>query len=159
SATDPPRAGAVKDVAIIQIGWGAVGRALAEQILVGNERWAGREGIRFGYRAIVTSRWIAGASGGLSPASLRAMLTNPRLPGVSSARSSPRDWVDLLGASPTLVVDVSTGDDTGAALLDAVRRGHAVVLANARPLVGDVVMFRTLTADGRTRYEATIGAG
>jgi hypothetical protein len=69
------------------------------------------------------------------------------------------DLFDLFGAEPGIVIDASPGWRTAPLLLDAVRRGHAAVLANDQPLVEDVASFRTLLADRRGRCEAAVAGG
>lgn len=44
-------------------------------------------------------------------------------------------------------------------LLEALTAGQRLVLANKRPLTATLATFIDLTAHGKTRYEATVGAG
>lgn len=62
-------------------------------------------------------------------------------------------------ASPAIVVDTTASDDTLPLLLSAASNGHGVVLANKRPVSAAQSVWDTLTARGRLRYEATVGAG
>jgi homoserine dehydrogenase len=66
-------------------------------------------------------------------------------------------------ARPVLV-DVTDGDDTAEALLEALHLGCDVVSANKKPLAGSLAQFRALVdgarAEGRLlKAEATVGAG
>jgi homoserine dehydrogenase len=66
-------------------------------------------------------------------------------------------------ARPVLV-DVTDGDDTADALLEALRLGCDVVSANKKPLAGPLSRFRALVdgaraADRLFKVEATVGAG
>jgi homoserine dehydrogenase len=61
-------------------------------------------------------------------------------------------------------VDVTDGDDTADALLEALRLGCDVVSANKKPLAGPLSRFRALVdgaraADRLFKVEATVGAG
>lgn len=67
------------------------------------------------------------------------------------------DWRTALPAG-ALIAD-TTADETAPVLINLIERGHRVALANKKPLCGSLAQFRALTADGRTRYEATVGAG
>ncbi len=96
---------------------------------MGDAWWAGREGFTFVHRAVVADACRA------------------------------EDCLALLRDEPGIVVDTTTAADTGSLLLEAVRAGHSVVLANDEPLLASPALFRTLTADGRTRYEATVAPG
>jgi homoserine dehydrogenase len=60
---------------------------------------------------------------------------------------------------PCIIVDVTAQEGAEQSFADAVAQGHRVVLANKKPLCGSLESFRALTASGRTRYEATVGAG
>jgi homoserine dehydrogenase len=63
---------------------------------------------------------------------------------------------------PTIVVDATGSDDTGSALLDALRLGAAVTMANKKPLAGRQSLFDSLTHPSfraRLRFESTVGAG
>ncbi len=63
------------------------------------------------------------------------------------------------GAAPAIVVDTTASDDTLPLLTRAASNGHGVVLANKRPVSAAQSVWDTLTARGRLRYEATVGAG
>ena len=66
-------------------------------------------------------------------------------------------------ARPVLI-DVTDGDDTVEALLEALRLGCDVVSANKKPLAGSLARFRALVSGARAtdrllKVEATVGAG
>jgi len=63
------------------------------------------------------------------------------------------------GQPPAIVVDTTASDDTLPLLLRAAANGHGVVLANKRPVSAAQSVWDALTANGRLRYEATVGAG
>ena len=66
-------------------------------------------------------------------------------------------WIDEL-ATGTLVAD-TTADETGPLLIQCIERGHQLALANKKPLTGAFEQFKALTGAGKTRHEATVGAG
>jgi homoserine dehydrogenase len=63
-----------------------------------------------------------------------------------------------------VLIDVTDGDDTGEALLEAMRLGCDVVCANKKPLAGSLARFHALQSGAREsarllKAEATVGAG
>jgi homoserine dehydrogenase len=150
----------MKLLPVILLGAGLAGRALARRILTRDSWWAGREGFSFKLRALVDSAGVFTGQPFLDEARTRAALD-----GKERGQPLPVDlpggrWLEALPTDrPSLVVDATRSSDTGPHLLEAVRRGHAVVLLNDAPLLGSPALFRTLTADRRARFEATIGAG
>jgi len=141
------------------LGSGHVARAAARLILRRDAWWAGREGFSFRVHSIPGGA-IAGHGGpGLwveTESRLDALAIAPPTPGVLP---SVEDLLGLLGAEPGIVVDASPRWQTTSLLLEAVRRGHAIVLASDAPLIADVASFRILTADRRGRCEAAVAGG
>lgn len=149
----------VKRIPIVQIGVGGVGRSLVEQVLRANEGAAARDGFRFDYVALADSRSQVHGDPVLDPTTLRNLLAD-KAHGRSLSNQTPQSaWLSHLGDAPTLIIDVSGSDTTAPLLVEAIERGHAVVLANKKPLAADGTHFHNLTRGGRTRYEATVGAG
>jgi homoserine dehydrogenase len=70
-----------------------------------------------------------------------------------------RAIVDVAGTDGTIVADCTATDAVVSALDLALERGYGLVLANKKPLAGPLDLFRRLTASGRLRHEATVGAG
>ncbi|GAB4443374.1 MAG: homoserine dehydrogenase [Chloroflexi bacterium OHK40] len=152
----------MKSIPIVQLGFGAVGRELARQLLAQREALAARYGVSLDYLAIADS---AGALYTGQPLSAEAVL--------AAAEAKAAGWplsdaggVARTGSLATLrlparaiAVDVSASGANEVLLADAVRFGHRVVLANKKPLAGALTSFRALTEGGATRYEATVGAG
>ncbi len=66
-------------------------------------------------------------------------------------------WHTALPAG-ALVAD-TTADESGPILRQLVADGYRVALANKKPLAADFTLFQALSSAGRTRYEATVGAG
>ena len=149
-------------IPVLQVGLGGVGQALVEQVLAFNERFGGRYGFRFAYIGLADRQGAIVADERLAPAVLLEALTAKRAG--SSLADVPAggpllDWRNLLTPVPCIIVDVTAQDDAEVGLAEAVADGHRVVLANKKPLCGNMDVFRALTERGRTRYEATVGAG
>lgn len=152
----------IREISIIQIGMGGVGRALVQQVLNQHQALTDRYGISLNYLALLDS------SGALAPgkplsydtvaAALTAKQAGQKLASLDGGQ--PVDnWCDLLPANPCIVVDVTAADGTTEGLVTATAANHRVVLANKRPLTGKLEFFEALTRQGNTRYEATVGAG
>jgi aspartokinase/homoserine dehydrogenase 1 len=148
---------------VVFLGFGRVGRALADQIAGPNDpriRVIGvldRSGYVFEPRGLSARRLqelarekdrgalLASLGGEVAPAGQALTVM------ASHAVSRP------------VIVDV-TGDETGDLLLEALGHGFDLVLANKKPVAGSWASYSQLmaasAAAGRTiRYEATVGAG
>lgn len=152
----------MRRIPLVQIGVGGVGRALVEQVLYFNEQIGSRLGVRFAYVALADRHGAIVADERIPPAVLRTAL-HAKASGASLAdvpEGGPlNDWRNLLTPLPCIVIDVTAQNDAETGLAEAVANGHRVVLANKKPLCADLHVFRALTNGGRTRYEATVGAG
>lgn len=152
----------MRRIPVLQIGLGGVGQALVEQVLHFNERFGGRYGFRFAYIGLADSQGAIVADDRIPPATLLQALVTKRAGGSLSdvPEGGPlNDWRNLLTPSPCLLIDVTAQNSAEDALVSAIEQGHRVVLANKKPLCADYAIFRALTSEGRTRYEATVGAG
>ncbi len=148
---------------VVLLGFGRVGRALADQIAL-----APRDGLRVvglldrsGYVFLPTGvpharllRLAAGKDAGR----LLAELGGRR----AEARAALAD-IGRHAVSRPVLVDV-TAEETGDLLLAALQQGFDLVLANKKPLAGPVDTYvrllETASAAGRRLlYEATVGAG
>jgi homoserine dehydrogenase len=147
---------------IIQIGCGAIGRELASQLLAQREQLAARYGFSLEYLALVDSSGVMSSGSPLTPESVQATLAS-KAAGTALAQlaggRSVDNWVELLPDQPCIVVDCTAADGMDQGLVEAVRAGHRVVLANKRPLTAALANFQALTGTGATRYEVTVGAG
>jgi aspartokinase/homoserine dehydrogenase 1 len=149
---------------VVFLGFGRVGRALADQIVASNGqsnvRVVGlldRSGYVFEPRGLSRRRLLSLArekDGGALLASLggRAATAGDALTMMASH-----------AVSRPVVVDV-TSEETGDLLCTAVGHGFDVVLANKKPLAGawktyEQLLTTSAGAGRRIRYEATVGAG
>jgi homoserine dehydrogenase len=150
----------MKIVPVIMMGIGECGRALARRILARDFWWAGREGFSFKLRALVDSVGAVAGEPFLDEATAREALSLKERGRPLPAGHPAAHWLEVLPTDvPAIVVDATRSQHSGPGLLEAVRRGHAVVLINDTPLLGSPASFRLLTADRRTRFEAAIGVG
>ena len=148
---------------VVLLGFGRVGRALADQIATSRSRdvrivgLLDRSGYVFDARGIGRRRLLR-----LAQEKDRGHLLST-LGGVKAAAADALSMMASHAVSRPVVVDV-TSDETGRLLEAAIDRGFDVVLANKKPLAGSRVDYDRLVASGaaagrRVRYEATVGAG
>jgi aspartokinase/homoserine dehydrogenase 1 len=149
---------------VILLGFGRVGRELAEQVVSSNGegriRVVGvldRSGYIFEPRGLSRRRLLdlAGrkAAGGLLAA----------LGGRRAAGEEALSFMASHAVSRPVIVDVTSGE-TGDLLRGALGHGFDVVLANKKPLAGTWKSYAALLSASaesrrRIRYEATVGAG
>lgn len=149
---------------VVLLGFGRVGRALADQIAASNGevdvRVVGlldRSGYIFEPRGLSRRRLL-----GLA----RAKDAGALLASLGGRRASAAEALTTMAShavSGPVVVDV-TSEDTGDLLLAALGQGFDLVLANKKPLAGswarcERLMTTAAAAHRRIRYEATVGAG
>ena len=149
---------------IVLLGFGRVGRALADQIAASRieprARIVGlldRSGFVFDNRGLSRAKLLRLARAKESGALLSS------LGGRAAKANEALAFMSEHAVSRPVVVDV-TSDDTAGMLKTAVGQGFDIVLANKRPLADTRDGFEQLTnacdAIGRQmRYEATVGAG
>ncbi|MEZ5286479.1 MAG: aspartate kinase [Vicinamibacterales bacterium] len=158
------RARAVTHTDVVLLGFGRVGRALADQIgaLDGQRqvRIVGlldRSGYVFDARGVSRTRLLKLA---------RQKDAGQLLADLGGARATATDALGFMAGhavSRPIVVDV-TSEETGDVLLAAAQAGFDLVLANKKPLAvpweAYTRLISTVRSSGRQiRYEATVGAG
>ncbi len=149
---------------VVLLGFGRVGRALADQIAaqLGQQRvrivgLLDRSGYVFDAKGLSRARLLRLARE-KDAGKLLATLGGTR----AGAREALR-WMAGHAVSRPIVVDV-TSEDTADLLQTAAEQGFDIVLANKRPLAGPWAQYHALVAASsrggrRLRYEATVGAG
>jgi bifunctional aspartokinase / homoserine dehydrogenase 1 len=149
---------------VVLLGFGRVGRELADQIVPANGsalvRVVGlldRSGYVFDPRGLSRRRLVDLARRKDSGELLSA------LGGRSASASEALTFIASHAVSRPVLVDV-TSDETGDLLRAALGHGFQVVLANKKPLAGSWATYERLLAASvssgrRIRYEATVGAG
>jgi homoserine dehydrogenase len=151
----------MKRIQIVQIGLGSVGRELMRQILAQHDAIIRRYGFSIDYLAIADSTGMFFSGTPLPRETVLEILEAKAAGRTLADQGAPRHG--SLGVlpitAPGIAVDVSAYAGTTVILADAVRFGHRVVTANKQPLCAAYPDFVTLTENGATRYEATVGAG
>jgi bifunctional aspartokinase / homoserine dehydrogenase 1 len=149
---------------VVLLGFGRVGRALADQLAARNGdaeiRVVGlldRSGYVFDPKGLARSRLLRLARGKDAGGLLA------RLGGKASAAAAALADVASHAVSRPVLVDV-TAEETADLLLSAVGQGFDLVLANKKPLAGSATdharLFEAARAAGRRiLFEATVGAG
>jgi len=160
---------AMREIPVVQLGLGGVGRALIEQVIAAESmsvparRWRAHPR----WIAVADSRGLLSRPEGLPPSDLRNVLDvkgqGSGLDGLDGFVAGGSD--DFLGRllhrtdEPGILVDVTAAQSMEDSLLKAVERGWGVVLANKRPLTSSYEAFVRLKGSGMLRHEATVGAG
>ncbi len=151
-------------VKVIHLGVGGVGTALLEQCLSLGRRDAATISL-VAVSDIYAAHWH---ESGVGPSALHQLVElKAKGRGIDAlAGHGELDqfyaWAaEQVGpdAPPAIVVDTTASDDTLPLLVRTASNGHGVVLANKRPVSAAQSVWDTLTAHGRLRYEATVGAG
>ncbi|HVR69926.1 MAG TPA: aspartate kinase [Vicinamibacteria bacterium] len=149
---------------VVLLGFGKVGRALADQLAAANGslgvRVVGlldRSGYVFEARGLSRARLLRLAQGKDEGEVLS------RLGGQPSPAAAGLATIASHAVSRPVLVDV-TAEDTGDMLRSALAHGFDLVLANKKPLAGPPESYGGLlsaaaAAGRRIRYEATVGAG
>jgi bifunctional aspartokinase / homoserine dehydrogenase 1 len=158
------RSQAAPSTDVVLLGFGRVGRALADQIAAPNGGSAvrvvgllDRSGYVFDARGISRRRLLALTREKDAGALLASLGGEP------AAAAEALTLMSRHAVSRPVIVDV-TSDETGDLLRAALGHGFDVVLANKKPLAGSWRSYADLleatSAGGRRlRYEATVGAG
>jgi len=152
-------------ISLIQLGLGGVGRALVEQVL-STQAAQVRHGIELRYVALTDSSGAIINQNGLSETVIRnasqLKADGGRLINHQNGQVIT-DLADLAHASfgPVIVLDTTAAQSAVVMPVfeAALAKGGGVVLANKKPLTESWHAWSRLTSDGRTRYEATVGAG
>ena len=143
---------------IFLLGFGGVGRALAEQIYNARDLHEKRNNLRLEIVGIADSSGVITDTGGFCDQALAQLIARK----VKGEKLTPGGGSLTMGSdSPipnnAIVVDTTATDATVPILLEASARGCGVVLANKLPLAGPIHWWDTLTAS-KARWETTCGS-
>ncbi|NJK78376.1 MAG: homoserine dehydrogenase [Chloroflexaceae bacterium] len=151
-----------REILLLQLGMGGVGRVLVQQVLAQRVALADRYNLSLSYLALVDTSAVLATGDPLSAAlitsALQAKQQGQPLASLDDGRPGI-NWLAMLPDTPCIVVDTTSADGMEAHLQTVLTDGHRVVLANKKPLTGSISAFAALTRRGTTRYEATVGAG
>lgn len=156
----------MKQTPLIIFGAGNVGRALVRQLLEAADFHLTRHSVAFSVTAwcdrdgaIVDER---GIRAGVLYRALDAMAATPGTMLADTEMGYRQNdlsaIVDVAGRDGCIIVDVTATDATIPALELGLRRGYGAATANKVPLSGSQELFDRLTAEGRFRYESTVGS-
>jgi len=150
-----------RQVPIIILGLGNVGRALLRHILITRDVLTRRAGLHLTPIGLTDSQGLLFDSTGLPDEALGAALrakTDGRPLSTLPESQLLSDLDDVLQPG-AILVDVTASIGMEPILRAALDAGCSVVLANKHPLSGPWVRARVLFEHPRLRYEATVGAG
>ncbi len=135
---------APNEVELVIHGFGQIGQALVQQLSSQKDYLKAAFGVAAPIKALTNSKGykILERSDDFTPGELN---------------------LRTLGASTGVFVDV-TASESHAVLIDAIKNGYDIVLANKKPLAGPLSQYLELFETAKTnrqqiRYEATVGAG
>lgn len=152
----------VKEMPVVVLGVGGVGRALVQQLVEGRALDAGRNGLQFTLVAIADSRRWRWNADGVSDAALETLLQAKRGRKVwGEERPSLLEGVQqaMTGQPPGILVDATAEAGMEPILDAALAWGWGVVLANKKPLTGPWAAAQAYFNHPRLRHGATVGGG
>ena len=153
----------MKQIPVILIGLGGVGRALLEQVTASRDLVAARNRLGFDIVAVANSRSWRWDPAGLDDGQLGEVLAARR--GETVGQQEKPDGVGMVrqavaaGLQGVLVVDATAAEGMGPVVAEALGHDYGVVLANKKPLTGPWAEAKQFFGHPRLRYEATVGAG
>ena len=164
---------APRGASLAMLGFGQIGRALAEQLAAQGRHLERELGVRLVVTAVADRSGVRAAEAGLSTRELAALARRKArgerlhpggaVLGLEALRERLRAELWPLPARRPILVDL-TSEETAPLLLEALAEGFHVVLANKKPLAGPQAEYDRLVETARERglelrYEATAGAG
>jgi homoserine dehydrogenase len=79
--------------------------------------------------------------------------------GKKFAKTANVTLLDQIDGKNSVVADCSASDSSHVELLKALDQGFGIALANKKPLTQSSEVFKTIVANPKSRWEATVGAG
>ena len=153
----------MKQIPVILFGAGGVGRALLQQIVAGREVVASRSQSRLNVVGVLDSRGWIWQPAGLSDEQLEQIVASKAggeaLGGDRPENEEVLSYLGNSGLGNGLIVDVTAADGMEPVIDRALEAGHAVVLANKKPLAGPWEVSRRYFNQPALRFEATVGGG
>lgn len=154
----------LKNISIVQLGLGGVGRALVRQILANRKYHAEKLSIALQYVALSDRDGALISKQGIPDKQLKKLVEAKeqgiRLRDVEHAQiwDGRASLLDACKDENAIIVDVSASEGTIPLLREARARDLRIVLANKLPLAGPYETFQELTSSRKTRFETTVGA-
>ncbi|NPA91980.1 MAG: homoserine dehydrogenase [Chloroflexi bacterium] len=153
-----------REVPLIVLGVGGVGRSFLEQIVRRRSYHEKRYDVRFKIVALADSTGAAVSPAGLTDEEIQQAIEAKAQGGRLSDlpfgyyQNDVRSIVDLEATQDTVVVDMTASTETMSALQLAMERRSYIVLANKLPLTAPISRAWALYEYPRLRYETTVGA-
>ena len=154
----------MKNISIVQLGVGGVGRALIQQVIENRERHAQQLELQLNYVSLTDSNGLAFSESGLSDSELSALSEEKSSGGRIAEHSVGESWdgttnfLSRITDSNVIVIDVTATDATIPLLREARRRDWGIALANKLPLADSYEIFQELTNSRKAKYETTVAA-
>lgn len=155
----------MKNVALVQIGYGTVGGAVIQQVVAQRSAWQQMLGLDVRIAAIAGKNGVVLQEGaeGLTDEQL---LECCHKRGADATGTALTEIVPAIqNADAVILMDAAAGEATTDSLVNALNAGAGVVLSNKAPMAlphadaRSTVLWKHASLDGRLRYEATCGAG
>lgn len=166
----------MREIPVILLGIGGVGRTLVRQIVEQRAWHANQYGLTLQFLAVAdSSSAVIGLQGGLPDQDLLDLVTLKAAGGslaehtLGGPQNDLTGIVDIAGRTGAIVVDCTASEITIPALLFSLEQGYKIVLANKKPLTVQQEVYNRLTRAGgtgatairhlgRSRWETTCGA-
>lgn len=155
----------MKNVALVQIGYGTVGGAVIEQVVEQRSAWKEMLGLDVRIAAVAGTKGVVLHEGD-------GELTDEQLTSITKNRGADATDIELTeivstikNADAVILMDAAAGEATTDALANALKSGGGAVLSNKAPMAlphsdaRTAVLWEHAGIGGRLRYEATCGAG
>lgn len=155
----------MKNIALVQIGYGTVGGAVIKQVIEQRSAWKQMLGLDVRIAAVAGTKGVVLHEGD-------AELTDEQLIAITEKRGA--DAIDselteivpsIRNADAVILMDAAAGEATTNVLANALKAGGGAVLSNKAPMAlphsdaRTAVLWEHAGIGGRLRYEATCGAG
>lgn len=155
----------MRNILLIQLGVGKVGKTLIKQIMENNRLIQKKWNIKLNYHAIVDSISFTCSKTGICDSELNEILDVKERNGSISDLTKGEVWVEprdlydeLFIANKAILIDVTDTLDTLPVLLKAREKGYGLVLSNKLPLSSSYSAYQQLVSK-KIGYETTVGAG
>lgn len=153
----------MKQIAIILLGVGGVGRALLRQIVRGRDIFAHRNQCQFNLVALTDSQGWVWQPTGFTDGQLGEMIAHKEagghFPGLRPPIQEMLQMAQDAGLRDLILVDVTAEAGLEPALNRALELGYTAVLANKKPFAGPWQTAQSYLHNPRVRHESTVGGG
>ncbi len=155
----------MKNVALVQIGYGTVGGAVIKQVVEQRSAWHDMLGLDVRIAAVAGQNGVV-LQEGESELTDEQLLATTKNRGAEATGSLLSEIVPAIrNADAVILMDAAAGEATTDALVNALNAGGGAVLSNKAPMAlphsdsRTAVLWQHAGHGGRLRYEATCGAG